>query len=62
MLDTTFSFQDSNEGLQIAMMAVDAGYATQEVYNWVRQQSPYRVMAVKGVDKILVPLGSLSRV
>jgi phage terminase large subunit GpA-like protein len=74
VLDTTFSFEwyiqnekgyaqnATHSGLQITMMAVDAGYATQEVYNWVRQQSPYRVMAVKGVDKALVPLGSPSRV
>jgi phage terminase large subunit GpA-like protein len=62
VLDTTFQLQDSNDALPISMMAVDAGYATQEVYNWVRQQSPYRVMAVKGVDKALVPLGSPSRV
>jgi phage terminase large subunit GpA-like protein len=62
LLDTTFQLQDSNDALPISMMAVDAGYATQEVYNWVRQQSPYRVMAVKGVDKALVPLGSPSRV
>jgi phage terminase large subunit GpA-like protein len=62
VLDTTFLFENSDDGLQIAMMAVDAGYATQEVYNWVRQQSPYCVMAVKGVDKALVPLSSPSRV
>lgn len=44
-------------------MAVDAGYATQEVYNWVRSnQCSGRVMAVKGVNKALVPLNSPSRV
>lgn len=48
--------------LPISMMAVDAGYATQEVYNWVRQQNPYRVIAVKGVDKALTPLGAPTRV
>jgi len=47
----------------ISMMAVDAGYATQEVYNWVRgHQGSGRVMAVKGVNKALVPLSSPSRV
>lgn len=40
-------------------MAVDAGYATQEVYNWVRgHQGSGRVMAVKGVNKALVPLAA----
>jgi phage terminase large subunit GpA-like protein len=62
VLDTTFPLENSDDALPISMMAVDAGYATQEVYNWVRQQSPYRVMAIKGVDKALVPLGSPSRV
>ncbi len=47
----------------ISMMAVDAGYATQEVYNWVRgHQGSGRVMAVKGANKALVPLSSPSRV
>lgn len=53
------------DGLEytISMMAVDAGYATQEVYNWVRSnQCSGRVMAVKGVNKALVPLNSPSRV
>ncbi|MDN5248203.1 MAG: phage terminase large subunit family protein [Wolbachia endosymbiont of Tyrophagus putrescentiae] len=48
---------------KMSMMAVDAGYATQEVYNWVRShQGSGRVMAVKGVNKALVPLSSPSRV
>ncbi len=54
----------SEDGLDrgISMMAVDAGYATQEVYGWIRSLPPGRVMAVKGVDKALVPLGAPSRV
>ncbi|WCR59240.1 MAG: hypothetical protein PG978_000676 [Wolbachia endosymbiont of Ctenocephalides felis wCfeF] len=54
-----------SDGLEymISMMAIDAGYATQEVYNWVRgHQASGRVMAVKGVNKALVPLSSPSRV
>ncbi|GHM58549.1 MAG: terminase [Candidatus Mesenet longicola] len=54
-----------NDGLEytISMMAVDAGYATQEVYNWARShQGCGRVMAVKGVNKALVPLSSPSKV
>ncbi len=46
-----------NDGLEyiISMMAVDAGYATQEVYNWIRShQGCGRVMAVKGVNKALL--------
>lgn len=35
----------------IAMLAVDAGYNTQVVYNWGRRHERNRVVAVKGVDK-----------
>ena len=44
------------------MLAVDTGFATQEVYNWVRQQSVHDVMAIKGVDNSLVPLNSPTKV
>ena len=44
------------------MMAVDVGYAAQEVYGWIRSQPHGRVMAVKGIDKALVPVGVPSRV
>lgn len=36
--------------LATVRMAVDSGFATQEVYRWARQQGPGRVMVVKGVD------------
>lgn len=67
VLETIYPLEDQETGdrdlgLPISMMAVDAGYSTQEVYNWVRQQNPYRVMAIKGVDKALMPLGAPSRV
>lgn len=67
VLETIYPLEDQeigdrDLGLPISMMAVDAGYSTQEVYNWVRQQNPYRVMAIKGVDKALMPLGAPSRV
>ncbi len=54
----------SEDGLDrtISMLAVDAGYATQEVYAWVRSQSSTRVIAIKGSDKALVPLSGPSRV
>jgi len=32
-------------------VAVDSGYATQEVYDWARKQSPSLVMVVKGVQR-----------
>ena len=36
--------------LSIVRMAIDSGYATQEVYRWAKQQGSGRVMVIKGVD------------
>ena len=47
---------------KINMLAIDTGFATQEVYNWVRQQSIHNVMAIKGIDNSLVPLNSPTKV
>ena len=54
----------SAEGLYspISMLAIDAGFATLEVYAWVREQSLNQVMAINGTDKSLVPLGTPSKV
>jgi len=46
-------FTHANGGLlPIKMMAVDSGYNTQHVYNWVRKQASNRVMAIKGQDEL----------
>ncbi|GHU14985.1 hypothetical protein FACS189449_12330 [Alphaproteobacteria bacterium] len=47
---------------KINMMAIDAGFSTQEVYAWVRAQSIHNVMAIKGVDNSLVPLNAPTKV
>lgn len=52
----------SGISLPILMMAIDSGYATQEVYQWVRKAPPARVIAIKGVERAIVPLGSPNRV
>jgi phage terminase large subunit GpA-like protein len=44
--------------LQIRRIAVDSGFNTQFVYNWVRNQSPDRAMAVKGHDQLALLLGT----
>lgn len=44
--------------LQIRRIAVDAGFNTQFVYNWVRQQSPDRAMAIQGRDHLTLLLGT----
>jgi phage terminase large subunit GpA-like protein len=41
---------------------IDAGYATQEVYNWVRSKSASQVMAIKGSAKAVVPLGNPTKI
>jgi phage terminase large subunit GpA-like protein len=47
---------------KINMLAIDAGFSTQEVYSWVRTQSPNNVMAIKGIDNSLVPINAPTKV
>ncbi len=44
-------------GQTITMLAVDSGYATQSVYNWVRQYPITRVIAIKGQENLRQPVG-----
>jgi phage terminase large subunit GpA-like protein len=55
---------ESKDGVhrKINMLAIDAGFSTQEVYAWVRTQSPHNVMAIKGVDNSLVPINAPTKV
>lgn len=48
--------------LPIVRMFVDSGDSTQEVYNWVRTQPAGQVVAIKGVDKGILPVGQPSPV
>ena len=48
--------------LSVQMLAIDSGYATQDVYNWVRTKPMSRCMAVKGQERSSVPLGTPSKV
>ncbi|MFA5262034.1 MAG: phage terminase large subunit family protein, partial [Candidatus Omnitrophota bacterium] len=41
----------------IRMLAIDSGYETQAVYNWVRRYPPNRVMAIKGQQSLSGVLG-----
>jgi phage terminase large subunit GpA-like protein len=41
----------------IRVLAIDSGYATQDVYNWARRYPPNRVMAVKGSSTSSMILG-----
>jgi phage terminase large subunit GpA-like protein len=55
---------ESEDGVirKINMLAIDAGFSTQEVYAWVRAQSPHNVMAIKGIDNSLVPINAPTKV
>lgn len=52
----------NGQGLRLRMMAVDSGFNTQHVYNWVRRHPVTRVRAVKGNDSMAVPMGHPSAV
>lgn len=52
----------SGHELGIKVMAVDTGYNTQHVYNWVRKWPISKVMAVKGFDQGPLLLGQPSAV
>jgi phage terminase large subunit GpA-like protein len=47
---------------KINMPAIDAGFATQEVYARVRAQSIHNLMAVNGVDNSPVPINAPTKV
>ena len=48
--------------LSLKRVAIDSGYATQEVYDWVRKQSSGQVVAVKGVPRGSALVGTASAV
>jgi phage terminase large subunit GpA-like protein len=50
MLSETWSHA-SGVQMPLKRLAVDSGYATQEVYGWVRRNHAGLVMAVKGVER-----------
>ena len=58
LLDETFSTTNGLE-LPIIQMAVDSGYATNEVYEWSRRQGN-RVLVVKGDSRAPAILGAAS--
>ncbi len=61
LLDTTYRHEYGVE-LGIVRLAIDSGYATQEVYQWARQQGPGRVLVVKGYESGSAPIGQPSAV
>ncbi len=56
ILSETFTHEGGTE-MAIIRLAIDTGYATQEVYDWVRRQ-PDRVIAIKGVERLGSAIGT----
>jgi phage terminase large subunit GpA-like protein len=48
-LSQTYTHERGCE-MSIIRLAIDSGYATQEVYAWARKQGPGQVMVIKGSD------------
>jgi phage terminase large subunit GpA-like protein len=49
LIERTYHHESGIE-LLISKLAIDSGYATQEVYDWARKHSHQRVFVVKGAD------------
>jgi len=56
-LSETWPIEGSATRLKIEMLAVDSSDQTQIVYKQVRDVSDPRVMAIKGMDNMVVPVG-----
>jgi phage terminase large subunit GpA-like protein len=61
LLNTTYRHA-SGARLGIVRMAVDSGFATQQVYAWARRQGPGRVLVTKGYETGSAPIGQPSAV
>ena len=61
LLNTSYPHA-SGARLGIVRMAVDSGYATQQVYAWARRQGPGRVLVTKGQETGSAPIGQPSAV
>ena len=61
LLNTTYPHA-CGARLGIVRMAVDSGFATQQVYAWAREQGPGRVLVTKGYETGSAPIGQPSAV
>ena len=61
LLHTSYR-HESGVDLVIQRMAVDSGFATQEVYAWARKQAPGRVLVTKGYQNGSAAIGQPSAV
>lgn len=58
ILFESWKIEKSGAAIGLKMMAVDSGYNTQTVYNWVRKFNSTRVIAVKGFDQLDTNIGT----
>lgn len=56
------SYETEAGSLPIALLAIDSGYNTQQVYNWARRYPMTRVIAVKGMPTARTLVGTPSAV
>ncbi len=61
LLNTTYRHEFGVD-MSIIRMAIDSGFATQEVYAWARMQGPGRVLVIKGQDHGSSAIGQPSAV
>lgn len=61
LLEQTYH-HEAGVDMPIIRLAIDSGYATQEVYAWARKKGPGRVMVAKGVDHGAAVVGQPSAV
>ena len=59
LLERRFPHEAETE-LPVAMLAVDSGYNTQEVYGWARRYPMSRVIATKGLQQGFILIGAPS--
>ena len=50
ILKMSWSYEPNGIRMSLAILAIDCGWATQEVYRWARIHGPGKVMVVRGVD------------
>lgn len=58
VLNEKFATPYGGRMIPISRLAIDAGYATQSVYHWVRSVGTPQVIAVRGIEKSVVPIGA----
>jgi terminase, large subunit len=62
IVNSTWAHKETGKVLPLKMLAIDSGYNTQHVYNWVRRHPINKVIAIKGQDEAALLIGTPSAV